>query len=256
MPHHGDCGLDVATGTGDLAIELAKACDDVIGVDTCLEMLEMGREKLSAAGLDGRVKLIPGDALALPFEDNHFDCATTGFAMRNVVDIRQAFAEMCRVVKPGGQVVCLEAARPSGKFGRLVHHIYFDRVVPLIGWLVSGHRDAYSYLPNNAYLPHAIEIEYFPDLVGQEIHFVSHSLLTKTPEVGKIAPDLRSGHSHSLRQFCRRNRRLTFGLEPIKVAGVQGQTPNNNVWYLVLRHLIPLRGSDVVDSGQYLRLLI
>ncbi len=149
MPHHGDCGLDVATGTGDLAIELAKACDEVIGVDTCLEMLEMGREKLSAAGLDGRVKLIPGDALALPFKDNHFDCATTGFAMRNVVDIRQAFAEMCRVVKPGGQVVCLEAARPSGKFGRRVHHLYFDRVVPLIGWLVSGHRDAYSYLPNS-----------------------------------------------------------------------------------------------------------
>lgn len=154
MPHHGSRGLDVATGTGDLAIELAKVCDEVTGVDTCLEMLELGREKVSVAGLDGRVRLLPGDALALPFEDNQFDCATTGFAMRNVVDVRQAFAEMCRVVKPGGRVVCLEASRPSSRLGRTLHHLYFDRLVPLIGWLVSGHRDAYSYLPNS--------LTYFP----------------------------------------------------------------------------------------------
>ena len=167
MPGHGAKGLDVGTGTGDLAIELSKKCDQVVGVDTCLEMLDVGRQKLMEMHLDGRIKLMPGDAISLPFEDNSFDAITTGFAMRNVIDIPKAFSEMQRVVRPGGRVACLETSMPQNSIIRRLHHLYFEKMVPIIGWLVSGHRDAYSYLPNSTtYFPPAPQLKAIMESAG------------------------------------------------------------------------------------------
>lgn len=142
--------LDVATGTGELALELARHADRVVGVDFCGEMIVPAQAKVARSGLSQRVRLMVGDALALPFEDDSFDCATTGFAMRNVTDMGQAFSEMRRVIKPGGRVACLEVARPDSALIRGVHRFYFFRVVPLLGRLVSGEREAYVYLPDSS----------------------------------------------------------------------------------------------------------
>jgi demethylmenaquinone methyltransferase/2-methoxy-6-polyprenyl-1,4-benzoquinol methylase len=143
--------LDVATGTGDIALALAWHYPDaqVVGTDTSMVMMRTGRPKLVAAGLDGQIKLTAGDVLRLPFSDNSFDAATTGFALRNVTDIPRTFAEMYRVVKPGGRVVCLELARPTLPLFSLLFGLYFYRMVPWVGGLISGQRDAYTYLPNS-----------------------------------------------------------------------------------------------------------
>jgi demethylmenaquinone methyltransferase/2-methoxy-6-polyprenyl-1,4-benzoquinol methylase len=139
--------LDLATGTGDIALAFPAAAGvNVVGCDFCLPMLDIGRGK---AG--GRpVAFVGGDALALPFADGRFLAVTTGFAMRNVADIRAAFAEMLRVTRRGGRVVCLEVARPSNPLVRWGHGLYFGRVAPLLGRVVSGKKDAYAYLPASA----------------------------------------------------------------------------------------------------------
>lgn len=141
--------LDVATGTGDIALALARRYPGarVVGADFSFEMMQTGRPKL--AGLDGRVTLAAGDALRLPFPDDSFDAITTGFALRNVTDIPRAFAEMYRLVRPGGRVVCLEISRPTLPLFRSLFNFYFYRLVPWVGGLVSGQRDAYAYLPDS-----------------------------------------------------------------------------------------------------------
>lgn len=141
--------IDVAAGTGDLAIELARVGGQVAAVDFCLDMLQVGQRKV--AGLPGprRIDFVGGDALRLPFEANAFDCATTGFAMRNVADIEGAFREMCRVVRPGGGVVCLELTKPPHPVIRALYPGYFYRFVPLLGRLITGDSTAYTYLPNS-----------------------------------------------------------------------------------------------------------
>ena len=143
--------LDVATGTGDIALALARhyAGVQVVGVDFSVEMMRVGHPKLVATGLERRIMLAASDALDLPFLDDSFDAVTTGFALRNVTDIPRAFAEMYRVVKPGGRVVCLEISRPSLPLFRSLFGFYFYRLVPWIGGLVSGQREAYAYLPNS-----------------------------------------------------------------------------------------------------------
>ena len=110
--------LDVATGTGDMALELARHTDSVVGLDLCQEMLSRGQTKTEKKGLRSSIDFIVGDALALPFGDNSFDCALNGFALRNVADISLFLAELRRVVKPGGRVVCLELVRPASGISR------------------------------------------------------------------------------------------------------------------------------------------
>jgi demethylmenaquinone methyltransferase / 2-methoxy-6-polyprenyl-1,4-benzoquinol methylase len=136
--------LDVATGTGDIGYE-ALAADptaQVIGLDLTREMMLAGRGKRGLA-----FPFVQGDALALPFPKDHFDAVCSGFMMRNVVDVRAAFAEQRRVARPGGRVVCLEITRPASASFRLFFDVYFFRLVPFIGGLISGQRAAYSYLP-------------------------------------------------------------------------------------------------------------
>ena len=147
--------LDVATGTSDIGYEALRFDPTlrVVGLDLTREMLLRGRRKhagLTFPFADGPVlSFVEGDALTLPFADETFDAACSGFMMRNVTDVPAAFAEQVRVVRPGGRVVCLEITLPrTPVFGRLFH-LYFFRIVPLIGGLISGQRDAYTYLPES-----------------------------------------------------------------------------------------------------------
>jgi demethylmenaquinone methyltransferase/2-methoxy-6-polyprenyl-1,4-benzoquinol methylase len=143
----GGWALDLATGTGDIALAFPPAARvKVVGCDFCLPMLEIGQEKARGRPVD----FVGGDALALPFASNTFHAVTTGFAMRNVAGIQAAFAEMLRVTRPGGRVVCLEVARPANPLIRWGHRLYFGRVVPMLGRIVSGQAAAYAYLPASA----------------------------------------------------------------------------------------------------------
>ena len=134
--------LDVATGTGDLAIALRERGADVVGVDFAEKMLAIARTK--APGIDFRA----GNALALDFPDNEFDAATVGFGARNFDDLDRGLSEMARVVKPGGRVVVLEITTPQRPPLSFFFRLWFDSVVPLIGRL-AGDPDAYEYLPNS-----------------------------------------------------------------------------------------------------------
>ncbi len=141
--------LDVATGTGDIALELARHTDSVVGLDLCQEMLSRGRVKTEKRGLGSSIDFIVGDALALPFSDSSFDCALNGFALRNVSDINLFLAELRRVVKPGGRVVCLELVRPASGIIGAFYKFYLFRIVPVLGRWLSGDGKAYRYLPDS-----------------------------------------------------------------------------------------------------------
>jgi demethylmenaquinone methyltransferase/2-methoxy-6-polyprenyl-1,4-benzoquinol methylase len=141
--------LDVATGTGDMALELARYTGSVIGLDLCQEMISRGQIKTEKRGLEKRVDFIVGDALALPFGDNSFDCALNGFALRNVADINLFLTELRRVVKPGGRVVCLELVRPTSGIIGAFYRFYLYRIVPVLGRWISGDGKAYRYLPDS-----------------------------------------------------------------------------------------------------------
>jgi demethylmenaquinone methyltransferase/2-methoxy-6-polyprenyl-1,4-benzoquinol methylase len=143
--------LDVATGTGDLAMALAR-CPDIdhaVGVDLLPQMIGLARSKARAKGLTGKTTLMVGDAHALPFPDGSFACATAGFSLRNMTELSQALAEMVRVVQPGGRVSTLELTptQPGGKSTLL--RLYSQRLVPLLGQMVAGDRAAYTYLPQS-----------------------------------------------------------------------------------------------------------
>jgi demethylmenaquinone methyltransferase/2-methoxy-6-polyprenyl-1,4-benzoquinol methylase len=141
--------LDVATGTGDLALELARRVapgGEVLGSDFSEAMLTRARAKPKPAGVELRFDW--GDALELPFEDDSFDAATVGFGARNFADLLGGLREMTRVVRPGGRVVVLDFTTPTKPPLSLFFGLWFDRIVPLLGSLV-GDSEAYTYLPNS-----------------------------------------------------------------------------------------------------------
>ncbi|MFZ6000930.1 MAG: bifunctional demethylmenaquinone methyltransferase/2-methoxy-6-polyprenyl-1,4-benzoquinol methylase UbiE [Bacteroidota bacterium] len=148
--------LDVATGTGDFAIQaLALNPEKVIGVDISDGMLDVGRSKLKARKMDDRVTLIHGDSENLPFETNSFDAITVAFGVRNFETLEKGLAEMLRVVKPGGRIVILEFSKPAKAPFRQLYNFYFQHILPKIGRLVSSDKAAYTYLPES--------VEAFPD---------------------------------------------------------------------------------------------
>jgi len=143
--------LDVAAGTGELARHLARkeGRATVVALDFCPDMLSRARAKRIAQDGGDRVEFVLGDVLQLPFADGTFDCVTIGFGLRNVADVRAAFREMSRVTRAGGTVVSLELTRPVSPFARVLHALWLSRVVPHLGRLISGSREAYEYLPHS-----------------------------------------------------------------------------------------------------------
>jgi demethylmenaquinone methyltransferase / 2-methoxy-6-polyprenyl-1,4-benzoquinol methylase len=149
----GGKALDVATGTGDLALELAARVGpegEVLGTDFSHRMLELARSKAAAqeSPLTGRVRFEPANAMDLPYPDDQFDVATVGFGARNFASLERGLSEMARVVKPGGRVVVLEITTPTHPPLSRFFELWFDRAVPALGRL-AGDAAAYSYLPSS-----------------------------------------------------------------------------------------------------------
>ena len=148
--------LDVATGTGDFALQaLTINPDKVIGIDISTGMLEMGRKKIEKLGLTGKVELLHGDSENLPFGENKFDAAIVAFGVRNFENLEKGLLEIFRVLKPGAMLVVLEFSRPRGFPFRQVFNFYFKAVLPKIGRVISKDDAAYTYLPES--------VEAFPD---------------------------------------------------------------------------------------------
>jgi demethylmenaquinone methyltransferase/2-methoxy-6-polyprenyl-1,4-benzoquinol methylase len=143
--------LDVATGTGDLAIQLAKANQQakVTGIDLSEGMLEVGRRKVAEAGLTQQIALRQADCLALPFADGSFDIVTVAFGVRNFEHLDKGYAEMARVLRPGGKLMVLELSTPTSPIVKPFYKLYTRGVIPMVGRLISKDSRAYSYLPES-----------------------------------------------------------------------------------------------------------
>ena len=140
--------LDVACGTGDFAIEIAKKAakeSKITGIDLSEGMMRIGREKIAAAGLN--IVLEQGDCEALKYDDNSFDRISVGFGVRYFEHLSKGLEEMHRVLKEGGKLVILELSVPSNAFVRWCYKLYFLKILPTIGGWISGNRGAYEYLP-------------------------------------------------------------------------------------------------------------
>ena len=140
--------LDIACGTGDFTIEIAKKAasgSKVIGVDISEGMMAVGREKIINAGVNA--EMCVADCEALPYRDGSFDRISVGFGVRNLEHLDIGMSEMYRVLAPGGKAVILELSVPSDAFVRWLYKIYFLKILPFIGGLISGDRGAYQYLP-------------------------------------------------------------------------------------------------------------
>ncbi len=145
----GDAVLDCATGTGDLAITFKQAVGNgpVLGTDFCAPMIGPAPAKAAKKGLD--ITFEVADAMALPYADNRFDIASISFGIRNVDDPVVALGQMARVVKPGGRVVVIEFGQPKGLLS-WPYRFYSKHVIPFVGGLITGNRDAYTYLPETS----------------------------------------------------------------------------------------------------------
>lgn len=144
--------LDVATGTGDLAIELVHtlpSVQEVVGIDISEEMMRVGEEKVHLEGLDKKIRFERQDSTATTFAEASFDAATIGFGIRNFADIPAAARELHRILRPGGVLVIAELSEPTNAFLRLGYKLYAGQIIPLIGRCISQDSDAYSYLPKS-----------------------------------------------------------------------------------------------------------
>lgn len=143
--------LDIATGTGDLAIALSRACPKakVTGIDLSQGMMDIATQKVSAAGMSDKISFRACDALHMPFADDSFDAITVAFGVRNFEHLREGYAEMYRVLHPGGLLCVLELSTPSSPIVKPFYSFYTRAVIPLVGRMVSRDNRAYSYLPQS-----------------------------------------------------------------------------------------------------------
>ena len=148
--------LDIATGTGDFAIECLRLNPEkVTGIDISQGMVSVGISKIEKRKLNDRITLMVGDSENLPFADNTFDAITVGFGVRNFENLKKGLSEMHRVLKPGGQVAVLEFSKPKRFPIKQFYNFYFKRILPTIGKIVSKDASAYTYLPES--------VQAFPD---------------------------------------------------------------------------------------------
>jgi demethylmenaquinone methyltransferase/2-methoxy-6-polyprenyl-1,4-benzoquinol methylase len=148
--------LDVATGTGDLAILLSQIdTEKIVGLDISAGMLEIGKQKIAARNLSGRIEMVLGDGEKIPFEDNTFDAITVAFGIRNFENLEAGLSEILRVLKPEGQFVILETSVPEKFPFKQGYNFYTKNIMPLIGRLFSKDKVAYKYLSDSASIfPH------------------------------------------------------------------------------------------------------
>ncbi|EMR03594.1 bifunctional demethylmenaquinone methyltransferase/2-methoxy-6-polyprenyl-1,4-benzoquinol methylase UbiE [Cesiribacter andamanensis] len=148
--------LDVATGTGDFALEaLSLKPRKITGIDISAGMLEVGRQKMLKRGLADKIEMKQADSENLPFEDNMFDAVIVAFGVRNFEDLKKGLKEMNRVMKPGAAVAILEFSRPRSFPFQQIYNFYFQQVLPRVGRLISKDSSAYTYLPES--------VQAFPD---------------------------------------------------------------------------------------------
>lgn len=143
--------LDVATGTGDFAIDLYRRIQpqQVVGLDLTPAMLQVAERKVQALGLNQKISFIEGDCLQLPFDDNSFDAVTVAFGVRNFESMEQGYIEMLRVLRPGGMLCVIELSTPGNPIIRALYNLYALHIIPAIGGLKSGDASAYRYLPES-----------------------------------------------------------------------------------------------------------
>jgi demethylmenaquinone methyltransferase/2-methoxy-6-polyprenyl-1,4-benzoquinol methylase len=144
--------LDIATGTGDVAIEIIHQNDHhrkVFGLDFSHPMIKKAHRKILDKGLSQTITLSLGDALSLPFRDNTFRAAMIAFGLRNIMKKEQALSEMVRVIQKGGKVIILEFTFPQKGLMKRLYPIYFQRILPWVGGFISGDQGAYAYLPES-----------------------------------------------------------------------------------------------------------
>ena len=142
--------LDVATGTGDFAIEALKiGPEKITGIDISEGMLEIGRKKIKEAGYDKRIILEYGDSENLKYQDNTFDAITCGYGVRNFENLEEGLTQMCRVMRPGGKLAILEFSKPKKFPIKQLYNFYFRYIMPRMGKMVSKDATAYTYLPES-----------------------------------------------------------------------------------------------------------
>ncbi|MCP4521127.1 MAG: bifunctional demethylmenaquinone methyltransferase/2-methoxy-6-polyprenyl-1,4-benzoquinol methylase UbiE [Cytophagales bacterium] len=142
--------LDIATGTGDFAIEaLAANPKKIIGIDISEGMLSVGKEKMKKKGFSERIFLELGDSENLRFEDNTFDAAIASFGVRNFENLEKGLQEINRVIKPGGIIIVLEFSKPYMFPFKQLYNFYFSNILPIVGKLISKDNSAYTYLPES-----------------------------------------------------------------------------------------------------------
>ncbi|GGB70591.1 demethylmenaquinone methyltransferase [Flavobacterium suaedae] len=175
-----DTILDIATGTGDLAILMSNtSAKEIIGADISAGMLEVGRKKIAERKLDNKIEMVLGDSENLPFKDNHFDAITVAFGVRNFENLEKGLSEILRVLKPGGIFVILETSVPTKFPFKQGYRFYSKYILPAIGKLFSKDKSAYAYLSESASVfPHGealnnilrkigfIEVKNMPQTMG------------------------------------------------------------------------------------------
>ncbi|MCB9030280.1 MAG: bifunctional demethylmenaquinone methyltransferase/2-methoxy-6-polyprenyl-1,4-benzoquinol methylase UbiE [Deltaproteobacteria bacterium] len=139
--------LDLCTGTGDLLVPLAKRSGTVCGADFCVPMLEQASPKVDRRT---NISIIQADAHKLPFEDGAFDAVTVSFGVRNFKDLEQGLSEIFRILKKNGEIIILEFGQPQNRFFRAFYDFYSAWIMPLIGGILTGNKEAYRYLPSTS----------------------------------------------------------------------------------------------------------
>ncbi|MES2837219.1 MAG: bifunctional demethylmenaquinone methyltransferase/2-methoxy-6-polyprenyl-1,4-benzoquinol methylase UbiE [Bacteroidota bacterium] len=176
--------LDIATGTGDFALEaLSLNPDKIIGVDISEGMLEMGRKKMAAKNLSHKIELVKGDSEKLNFNDNTFDAVTVAFGVRNFENLEKGLADIYRVLKPNGKLVVLEFSNPKKFPIKQFYKFYSSKILPKIGNSISKDKSAYTYLPES--------VEAFPDganftNVMQKVSFTATSVTSLSGGIASI----------------------------------------------------------------------
>lgn len=162
--------LDVATGTGDLAILIGNLNpEQVIGIDIAGNMLQIASQKVLKKHLQDRITFQDGDAEALPFPEGYFDAVTVAFGVRNFEDLEKGLVEMKRVIRPGGVMMILEFSHPGSFPWKQLYGFYSRHFIPIIGKLISGNRNAYTYLPESvSVFPSGIDFMNIMKLVGMK----------------------------------------------------------------------------------------